>query len=183
MASRYAPILFLFLLIPLTAGAVKLPEYQVKAEMMIRIGEFVDWPEGTFPSPESPFYIGIVGENPFGNYLEPFVQNEKIKGHPIVLRIFPHGTISEPCHMVFIARSVQPKIDEILSQVGETPVLSVGDSETMCKSGVHIGFLTSEGHIRFHVNLDSVKRCHLTFPSQLLRLAVKVLGTEDGGAF
>jgi hypothetical protein len=62
-----------------------LPEYKVKSVFIFNFTKFVDWPSTSFESEDSPFIIGIIGNNPFGNYLEETVLGEKVGPHPIVI--------------------------------------------------------------------------------------------------
>ncbi|MFZ2958083.1 MAG: YfiR family protein [Candidatus Ozemobacteraceae bacterium] len=151
------------------------PEYQVKAKLLIRMAEFVDWPEGTFPSPEAPFIIAIAGKDPFGSYLENLVTKEKIKDHPILLTHFASDAEPGRCHMLFIAKTEVSRLDRILSRIDGSPVLIVSDTEAMNRKGVHISFHMSEGRMRFQINLGSAKKSRLVITSQLLRLATKIL--------
>src|SRR4028119_890287 len=42
-------------------------EYQVKAAFLYNFGRFVSWPSGSFAQSNSPFIIGVVGQDPFGS--------------------------------------------------------------------------------------------------------------------
>jgi len=61
-------------------------EYQVKAVFLFNFANFVDWPAKSFPAAATPFVIGILGDNPFGTYLDDVVRGEKIANHPVELR-------------------------------------------------------------------------------------------------
>ncbi len=41
-------------------------EYQVKAVFLFNFGQFVEWPKDAFDTPQAPFVIGILGDDPFG---------------------------------------------------------------------------------------------------------------------
>ena len=178
---RFSLVLFPFFFlglfgVPSLAG--EFPEYLLKAQLLIRIAEFVDWPDGTFSSPKEPFIIAIVGKDPFGTYLETLARKEKIKDRPIILRRFAPDADPAPCHMLFVANAEQYHLERILSRISGSSVLIVGDTETMTKKGVHVGFLMIGGRIRFQINLRSAKACRLVIASQLLRLATKITDEE-----
>lgn len=164
-----------------TAVAAEFPEYLIKAQLLIRLAEFVEWPAGSFHSPCQPFVIGIVGPDPFGDYLDTLAQKEQLGSHPIQLRrLGPADPELARCHMVFLAVSTTPQQqNRVLARIGSNPVLTVGDANVMTQRGCHIGFLVVEDRIRFHINLKAARRNRLVFPSQLLRLAAHIL--DDAG--
>src|SRR5450432_1916809 len=45
-------------------------EYNVKAVSLYAFGRYVTWPETAFQTADSPFVIGVLGDNPFGDALE-----------------------------------------------------------------------------------------------------------------
>lgn len=169
----------LVLSLPVAARSAGFAEYQVKAEFLARIAEFVEWPEGTFASPDAPFLITVAGDDPFGPYLEKLARSKKIQGHPVALRRWDGTTNIAPCHVLFIAGSEGERLEEILGAVGELPVLIMGDNESFARRGVHVVLYRAGAYIRFNVNLRALRRNGLRISSQLLRLAGVVYGGEQ----
>ena len=81
-------------------------EYNVKAVSLYAFGRYVTWPEAAFASAESPFVIGTLGGNPFGDALERIAQKKKLNGRTIEVRQLSRTEESGECHIVFVARSV-----------------------------------------------------------------------------
>lgn len=50
------------------------PEYQVKAVFLFNFAQFVTWPS---QPADAPLVIGILGDDPFGSYLDETVRGEK----------------------------------------------------------------------------------------------------------
>lgn len=168
----------LFLMIALTArsqASSGFPEYQVKAEILFRIAEFVNWPAETFNHPDQPFIIAIAGRDPFNSYLLKRAGNERIHNRRVIVVQFEADN-SQGYHLIFIEKSEQKHLDELLSEVTGKPVLTVGDTDEFAKHGAHIGFQIIDGHMRFNVNLDSAEKSRLQIPAALLRLASKIYG-------
>jgi hypothetical protein len=164
------------ILCPTEVVAQAFPEYQVKAEMLFRIAEFVDWPAQTFSDPDQPFVIAIIGKDPFGSYLASRAKSEKIHGRPVEIRSM--GS-SDPdalsgCRILFFSQGEQPRFERLINTLADHPILLVGDSEDFVRLGTHLGFQMVQGRIRFHVNLGTAQRSDLTIPPGLLRLAVRV---------
>ncbi len=62
------------------------PEYQLKAVFLFNFAQFVEWPASAFPNAETPLVIGILGEDPFGAYLDETVRGETVNDRPLVVR-------------------------------------------------------------------------------------------------
>src|SRR6058998_4115286 len=89
----------------LTAPAQQPPpsEYQVKAAFLFNFAKFVEWPPQAFPDPASPFTIGVVGDNPFGDDLERTLRNKAVNGHPIAAKQVKAPSELRTCHILFIS--------------------------------------------------------------------------------
>ena len=81
------------------------PEYQLKAVFLFNFAEFVRWPEQAFPEPHSPLVIGILGDDPFGEYIDHLTAGEKIDGHPFEVRRFKKINEVREAHILFISQS------------------------------------------------------------------------------
>ncbi|EKD84289.1 MAG: hypothetical protein ACD_39C00128G0001 [uncultured bacterium] len=151
------------------------PEYQVKAEMLFRIAEFVSWPTDTFSDPDQPFVIAIAGRDPFNSYLLKRALNERIHNRKVSVVQF-EADKQEEYHLIFIEKSEQKHLEELLAEVTGKPVLTVGDTDEFAKHGAHIGFQVIEGRMRFNVNIGSAEKSQLQIPAALLRLASRIYG-------
>src|SRR5438874_7448378 len=61
-------------------------EYQVKAVFLFNFAQFVDWPANAFSGTNAPLVIGVLGEDPFGSFLDETVRGETVNGHPLVVQ-------------------------------------------------------------------------------------------------
>lgn len=94
------------LLAPLvSAQAAALQEYEVKAVFLFNFTQFVDWPPAAFPDAQAPLTIGVLGDDPFGDFLDETVRGEKSNSRPIVIRRYRRVEEVGPCHVLFISRS------------------------------------------------------------------------------
>ena len=83
------------------------------------------------------------------------------------------------CHLLFICRSEQKQLSDIMDIVSKNGVLTVGDTDGFTESGVAINFLIVNNKIRFNINLTAAENNGLKIRSQLLRLAKKVYRDES----
>jgi hypothetical protein len=151
-------------------------EYQLKAAFLFNFAQFVKWPPDSFTSPDAPFCIGILGDDPFGSALEETIQGETVNGHK--LTVVRAGSIAElkACQLIFVSRSEEGRVGEIISQLGSKPILTVSDVQSFARAGGDIDFYLADGKIRFEINPKAAGRCGLKISSQLLNLGRIVEG-------
>jgi len=154
-------------------------EYQIKALFLFNFAQFVQWPPLAFSKPDGPFRIGILGEDPFDDFLDETVKGEKVDGHPLVVERYENPGDVKDCQILFISRSESGHLEDILAGLKDKNILTVGDGEGFLKSGGIIRFVTEENKIHFRINLEAAKRVNLTISSKVLRLAQIVGPGED----
>ncbi|PKL43520.1 MAG: hypothetical protein CVV42_20130 [Candidatus Riflebacteria bacterium HGW-Riflebacteria-2] len=151
------------------------PEYQVKAEMLFRIAEFVNWPAEAFSDPDQPFVIAIAGRDPFNSYLITRADAAKIHDRRVAVVQYDAKKHNE-YHLIFIEKGEQKHLEDLLAEINGHPVLTVGDTGEFTQHGTHIGFQVIDGRMRFNINLGTAEKCRLQIPAALLRLASRVYG-------
>ncbi|MGH8642925.1 MAG: YfiR family protein [Gammaproteobacteria bacterium] len=155
----------------LSAQTAPAREYQVKAVFLFHFAQFVDWPPHAFPDARAPLVIGVLGEDPFGAYMDETVRDEKAHNRPLVVQRYRGVEDIETCHVLFISRSMADRSEQILTDLNGKNILTVGDTEGFALRGVMIRFIISENKIRFRINLEAAKAADLTISSKLLRPA------------
>ena len=86
---------------------------------------------------------------------------------------------AESCHLLFISRSEEPRLDQITAQLRSRAVLTVGDIDHFARRGGMIRFVPEKNRIRLRINLEAARAVGLTLSSKLLRPAEIVTGQED----
>ena len=150
------------------APTANLPEYQVKAGFLLNIAQFVSWPS---QSSEAPFVIGILGDDPFGSYLDETVRGQKVNNRSLSVQRFRRRVDSRPCTILFISQSERDRVGQILSNLKGRAVLTVSDIDGFTELGGMIQLFTENNNIRMRINLDAVKASNLRVSSKLLRVA------------
>lgn len=146
-------------------------EYQVKAVFLFNLVQFVQWPSKAFPDPGSPLVIGLLGEDPFGGYLDETLRGEKVNNRPLVLQRYRRVSDARNCYMLFISRSENTSLEQIFGAVRGRSILTVGDSDDFIARGGMIRLVTERNKIRIRINIEAVRAAGLTISSKLLRLA------------
>lgn len=157
--------------IPLYAQRQPHQNYQIKAVYLYNFTQFVEWPDTVLPKGDAPLVIGIVGEDPFGSYLDEVVQGEEINGHPLHIRRFGHQEEIKDCHILFINLPDSAKTENILASLKGQSVLTVSDVPYFLEKGGMIKFIAVDKKIQFQINPDASNSADLKISSKLLRLA------------
>ncbi len=146
-------------------------EYQIKAAFLFNFTQFVEWPASCFSTDKDPFIIGIIGENPFGSYLEEIVVGEKVNGHPLVIRYFKTLEEIKSCHILYINLSQTSKLEQVVAGLKGKTILTVSDRTDFIQEGGTLRFFTKNNKIQFQINPEAGKKANLIISSKLLRLA------------
>ena len=154
-------------------------EYQVKAAYLFNFGQFVEWPAQAYDSPNAPFAICVVGEDPFGKILDEAVAGESLGEHAFVVRRFRNPRDISACHILFIGRNEAARLDETLQVLKGRSVLTVTDIAGAESRGAMIVLVNDRNRIRMRINVAAAKSSNLEISSKLLRPA-EVVGNEGG---
>lgn len=146
-------------------------EYQLKAVFLFNFVQFVDWPATAAEASPRPLLIGILGDDPFGAFLDETVRGERLGARPIQVRRYRQVTDIEECDILFVSRSERERIPGILSVLQRRPVLTVSDADGFADRGGMIQFITDKNRIRLRINLEAAQAANLTISSKLLRVA------------
>jgi len=152
-------------------------EYQVKAVYLFNFGQFVEWPPQAYESPAAPFVIGVLGEDPFGRILDDVVAGETVGGRPLTVRRFKSPKDISACHILFIGRGEESRLDETLESLQGRNVLTVTDIAGAGNRGAIIVLVNDHNRIRMRINIAAAKASNLVISSKLLRPA-EVVGNE-----
>ena len=157
--------------------AANLPdEYVVKAVFLYSFGRYTEWPAGAFSGVSDPFVIGVLGEDPFSGALEEIAAKKTLQQRPIRVRRFASlGDYGEPCHILFVSRSVsaEERAAVVRSLAGK-PVLVIGETPGFAARGATANFVYAGDRIRFEINMENARRARLRMDAKLLSLGIPV---------
>jgi hypothetical protein len=125
----------------------------------------------------TPSSAAAAGESVFNEYQvkAAFIKNfVKFGGRSLTYRRIGKLQDADGCQILFVTRKEAQALPEILAALAGRDVLTIGDSETLAKEGLMIGFLLEEQKVRFEANLEPVRRAGLSISSRLLGLAKTV---------
>lgn len=158
-------------------------EYQVKAVFLYRLTLFVSWPENALATPDQPFVIGILGDDPFGKHIDRVVKDERFKSRPIHIRRY--RSIEEikkaECHVLFINRAMKQKWSQLKQSINSYPMLTVSDMEDFCQRGGMINIRTQINKIKIEINPNETRMAGLKISSKLLKVSRNIVTAPKGG--
>ena len=146
-------------------------EYQIKAVFLFNFAQFVEWPATAFAGPGSPIVIGVLGESPFGAYLDETVLGEKVNNRPVAVQRYSRVEEIKTCHILFISRSEANHLEQILVSLKDRSLLVVGDGDDFARRGGMIRLATIQNKVRLIINVEAAQGANLTISSKLLRSA------------
>ena len=149
-------------------------EYSIKAAYLYNFSKFIEWPSSEMGT--APFCVGILGEDPFGKNLEAVFNGKTVQDKPIVIRHINTVAEAARCQIVFISSSEDERLDRLLNDLSETPVLTVGETSRFFQQGGMVGFQVIRHNVRFNINLRAAEEAKLKISSQLLKVANSVHG-------
>ncbi len=163
------------------AGGADLLTTKPHDVMACYLGQFpayVEWPTNTSVAAATPWRIGILGSDPFGEVLEKVVQDRKVAGRSFEICRAAKLPDLPPCEIIFIAGKDANEIKKILQQLGSQPVLTVSDYDHFLALGGIIQLQTRDT-VRMLINLDAARSAKLKIRGTLLEVASEA--TENGG--
>jgi hypothetical protein len=174
---RISAALLLVCAARLGAQTGKASEAQVKAVFLFNFAQFVDWPPEAVPDSQAPLVIGILGTDPFGDFLDATVRGERRGARPFVVQRYQRVEDITRCDILFINRSAGAQPEEILARLKNRPILTVSDADRFAERGGMIRFVTDRSRIRLQINPEAAEAAHLTISSKLLRVAEVITPT------
>lgn len=153
--------------------------YNVKAVYLYSFGRYVDWPRDAVANRQKAFVIGVLGADPFGKALDHIAKSKRVSEKPIVVRRFKSMRDYQPCHILFVPKSVPRETQiAVIDALADQPVLVTGEHPGFAQWGGTINFYLSGETVRFEVNVDVAKKQRLSVDAKLLNLARMVRGIK-----
>jgi hypothetical protein len=175
---RPALVAGMWLMFMCFAQAQNVSQYEVKAAMLYRFAQFMDWPTNQVTATNAPLVFGIAGQDPFGTSIDTVLKGQKIGQRAILIERQPQPVIPTSCHLLFLSNSLGGETDKTISSLRTNAVLLVGESDDFTRKGGHVRLYLEESKIRFEINIAALERSGLKMSPQVLKLASRV--TRDG---
>lgn len=171
------PLLFVVFLTASTSIASQglLLESQAKALLLYKFAKFTTWPANSFPGANSPLVIGVIGPNPFKDYLDEFKDNT-VNGRRVVIRYFAKPRDYRRCHILFCNVGTPAAFRDLQEELNleEQHVLTVGDFPGFAASGGILGVTFRGKNLALELNQQAANRAKVFLSENLVRLTEPV---------
>jgi hypothetical protein len=165
----------------LPAQQPKPDQNQVEAAYIYNFGKFVKWPATSGANQDSSFTVCVLGQDPFSPILQSVLAGKSLNGIPVTVKRIAKPQDAIDCRILSINAMDETRLREILSDLGQTAVLTVSDMPNFTKRGGMIQFVTDGDRVRFEINRASSDRAGLVLASELLKVATVVRETGQAG--
>jgi hypothetical protein len=149
-------------------------EYQVKAAFLYTFTKFVEWPPQAFSSPSAEIAICVLGDYPFGSFLDDAVRGKTVRDRPLAVYRLAYLPAGSECKILFIATSERSRMAALLAAAATPGLLTVGDTAEFAAQGGVIALRRDGDRIRMLVNLPAAAKAKLRISSRVLSLATIV---------
>jgi hypothetical protein len=161
----------------LAAGAAhaQASEDAVKAAFLPKFARYIALPAAVQPPAGQPYYLCVIGRDPFGPLIDQAAASETIDGHAVAVRRFA-GTETPAvagCHVAFLAGASEQQTAQMLATMQHQATLTITDSRWGKPRGM-VHFVIDGGRVRFHIDQAAASDRGITISSRLLALAVDV---------
>ena len=148
-------------------------EDSVKAIFLYRFASYVNWPAASFPNPQSPIVICVMGAGDFSASLNAAVRDQHAADRAFAVRTIDDTRQIAACHILYLADS-EDNVREALRASRTLPVLTVSDADATPDMRGIVHFVVIDDRVRFHIDDARAAEAGLTISSRLLSLAVSV---------
>ena len=162
---------------PPVAAADQPSPGDVEAAYLYNFGKFVRWPDA---AAHGPMLICVAGRDPFGQTVARLITGEQINGRALQTRSVERAEDAQGCSILFVGAAERAHLDGYLAAAAGKPILTVSDTPDFLARGGIIQFVVEENHVRFSVNLNAASHSGLSLSSELLKVAVTVIGNAGG---
>lgn len=151
--------------------------HKIEAAFLRNFAHYVTWPGHAFPDSRSPWHIGVLGRDPFGDVLESTLRGRSVAGRSFA--VFRGDSLDKlpPCQIIYIAHEQPALRRTALAELKDKPVLTVGDAPEFLREGGIIRFNVGD-RVRMSINLDQAKAASLTIQTRMLEVSDDIL--ENG---
>jgi hypothetical protein len=148
---------------------------RIEAAYLYKFGSYITWPAEAFAGSDSPFIIGVAGDDGMADELTTLVAGRSMNGRTVLVRRVRPGQNIAGIHMLFVAAGT-PQGDALITAAHDVPTVAITEGSDGLERGADMSFVLVNDRVRFDVSLSAAQRDGVKFSSQLLSVADKVTG-------
>lgn len=167
----YTALLLLTLAFFSGAGRADDDEALLKAGFISKFPSYVTWPHPPAATGPRPFVYCVLGETPVTAQLRSLLALSPGDDRHARVRQLSHPSDADGCQLLLVAADHANRINSVLQEIGNHPVLVVGETAGLAQRGAHISLYRAGDRLRFAVNRSAFKRSGLGVSFRLLEMA------------
>jgi hypothetical protein len=137
---------------------------QTRAQFVLLLGKYVNWPETAFASPQAPIVIAVIANPLLTAELRRLAVGQLVNGRPVEVRECADAGGAAQAHIAFVSDGVQ---SSALADARPLRVIEGGDELRRADIAIEL----QGGRVAFSVNRRQTAQRGLKLSSKLLRLA------------
>ena len=155
-------------------SAERYAEAAVKAAFIHRFAGYVEWPAEAAAT--SRLRIAVVGDTEVTRQLAAHAARTSSPARQIEVFNATQASQLRTAHIVFIGAGTTRDLRFLIPALANRPVLIVTDEERGLDFGATVNFLLVDQRVRFEVSVTAAEQAGLRISSDLLSVAVRVVG-------
>ncbi len=159
---------------PSAADGIGMPS--LKAAFLFTLARFTEWPAG---NPGGPLTLCVRGDAAVDEELVRLAGHRQVGGRAIAITRVTESQQLRACHLLYLAGNQAAGSAQVLDEVSDLPVLTVGDGELFARTGGVAALFMEGSRMRFAINPEALLRTGLRLSSKLLGIA-KIVKAGDG---
>jgi hypothetical protein len=136
------------------AGVADSPEDEIKALYVLRIAQFVEWPQAKLKA-GAPIVIGVWGKDGFMARLNRLLPGKTVGGRPLIAVAVAGPAEARNCQVLVVGAELDKRARSILEPLDGAGVLTIGESNRFLSSGGMINLALEDDKVKLEVNLDA----------------------------
>jgi len=152
-------------------------ESQIKVALVYKLLHFIEWP------PSQDLKICIYGANDEdASSFKSMPETTEFGGELNIIFIYKNddSEIKQSCQIFFFSDNTSEDIQKILTNMVNTPSLTIGESDQFIRQGGMINLIRKDSTLRFEISVSALKQAGLDISSQILRIADQIYTNEHG---
>ena len=154
----------------LPAYAQSFEKQTVLAVLTLNLARFTTWPDEVFNRETPVLNLCVIGNS---IVQLSFAKIDKKRINIKTLRVINLSRLRNlsQCHLIYISQMDRKVLMQVLLELKNRPILTVGENSQFIKAGGMIGLVKINGKIQLNINLSIVKKSGLVVSSRILKLA------------
>jgi hypothetical protein len=139
---------------------------ELQAAYIFNFAKYIKWPGSRLT-----FVIGIYGESDIEKELRLAMNEKKVGGHSIEIRIITSIEQISECNIIYLPRASSRELNLVRTSSGGKNVLIVTE-EDLIKKGASISFVVEDDRLKFKLKRSALKESGLMATDGLLKIAI-----------